>query len=172
MYCRLDDPTPSHCMQGCSSLTSLRLSGNHYSSVPAFLSSVTALQCLHMANNNISSGTTACLSSLTALTKLVMQQCNLETVPASFAALSNLEWLCLSRNDLSSISDGLPWGKLKLLHLRGNELKAVPCSALAGATQLQTIDCGDNLPLEAHRLLLKVMHCRHACRLPATLSSA
>ncbi|KAL3144805.1 hypothetical protein ABBQ38_001914 [Trebouxia sp. C0009 RCD-2024] len=130
-------------------LTSIKLSGNFFSSVPAFLSSATALQCLHLANNHIgSSGNTACLAALTALTKLVMQQCGLNTVPDSFAALSNLQWLCMSRNSLSSIPDGLPWGKLTLLHVRGNELGAVPCSALASAAQLQIVDCGENPSLQ------------------------
>lgn len=143
--------TPADCLRGCSSLTSVKLSGNYYTSVPAFLSSATTLQCLHIANNSISSGTTACLAALTALTKLVMQQCALDTVPDSFAALSNLQWLCLSRNNLGSIPDGLPWGRLTLLHLRGNQLRAVPCSALASATQLQVIDCGENVPLQVRQ---------------------
>ena len=147
--------TPADCLQGCSSLTSVKLSGNYYTSVPAFLSAATILQCLHIANNSISSGTTSCLAALTALTKLVMQQCALETIPNSFAALSNLQWLCLSRNNLDSIPDGLPWGKLSLLHLRGNQLRAVPCSALAGATQLQLVDCGENAPLQVRELLLR-----------------
>ena len=145
--------TPGECLRGCSSLTSVKLSGNYFSSVPAFLSSATNLQCLHIANNNISSGSTACLAALTALSKLVMQQCVLDTFPDSLAALSNLQWLCLSRNNLGSIPDGLPWGKLTLLHLRGNELEAVPCSALAGATRLQVIDCGENIPLQVRLLL-------------------
>lgn len=157
-FCRSDDITPRECLRGCSSLTSVKLSGNYYSSVPAFLSTATNLQCLHIANNSISSGSTTCLAALTALSKLVMQQCALDTLPDSLAALSNLQWLCLSRNNLHSIPDGLPWGKLTLLHLRGNELGAVPCSALAGATQLQVVDCGDNFPLQV-RLLAAAVHC-------------
>ena len=148
MHCRVEDIMPADCFSRCSSLTSVRLSSNHYSAVPAFLASVPTLHCLHIACNNISSETTACLANLTALTKLVMQQCDLDIVPTSFAALSNLEWLCLSRNNLSSIRDGLPWGNLKLLHLRDNDLQAVPCSALLHATQLQTVNCGDNPPLQ------------------------
>lgn len=77
-----------------------------------------------------------------------MQQCALETIPDSFVALSNLQWLCLSGNNVGNIPDGLPWGKLTLLHLRGNQLRVVPCSALAGARQLQIIDCGENVPLQ------------------------
>ena len=150
--CRPEDVTPASCLRGCTSLTCIKLSSNYYSSVPAFLSSVTALQRLHMAANLISSSTTGCLSCLTGLTKLVMQQCKLDTIPDSFAALSNLQWLCLSRNNLGSIPDGLPWGKLVLLHLRDNALKAVPCSALAGALQLQAVDCGDNILLEVSLL--------------------
>lgn len=158
MSCRLDDITPPDCLLGCTNLTSIKLSGNFFSSFPAFLSSATSLQCLHLANNQIgSSGNTAGLATLTALTKLVMQQCGLHTVPDSFAALSNLQWLCLSRNSLSSIPDGLPWGKLTLLHLRGNELRAVPCAALAGSAQLQVVDCGDNPPLQVSLLLLGLM---------------
>ena len=147
--------TPEDCLQGCSCLTSVSLSGNYYTSVPVFLSAATTLQCLHIANNSISSGTTSCLAALTALTKLVMQQCALETIPDSFAALSNLQWLCLSRNNVGSIPDGLPWSKLALLHLRGNQLRAVPCSALAGATQLQVVDCGENIPLQVSHIVLR-----------------
>ena len=88
-----------------------------------------------------------------------MQQCNLETVPDSFAALSNLQWLCLIRNYLSSVPDGLPWGKLTLLHLRGNKLEAVPCSALASGAQLQIIDCGDNAPLQVTSQMLFQTRC-------------
>ena len=76
------------------------------------------------------------------------------TVPDSCEALSNLQWLCLSRKYLSSVPDGLPWGKLTLLLLRGNKLEAVPCSALAGAAELQLIDCGDNARLQVTLLLL------------------
>ena len=153
LYGRSDDMTPANCLHGCNNLTSVKLSGNHYSSVPTFLSSVTTLKCLHMANNDISSGLTACLTHLTGLTKLVMQQCQLHTIPDSFAALSNLQWLCLSRNRLSSLPDRLPWRKLTLLHLRGNELGSVPCSALSGATHLQSVDCGDNFPLQVSQKL-------------------
>ncbi|KAL3143775.1 hypothetical protein ABBQ32_003604 [Trebouxia sp. C0010 RCD-2024] len=165
---RSDDFTPADCLHGCTNLTSIKLSGNYFASVPAFLSSATALRCLHLANNHIgSSGNTACLAALTALTKLVMQQCGLNTVPDSFAALSNLQWLCMSRNSLSSIPDGLPWGKLTLLHLRGNELGAVPCSALASAAQLHIVDCGENPPLQVNDYLkiwavikvLPLLHC-------------
>ncbi|KAL3145721.1 hypothetical protein ABBQ32_003252 [Trebouxia sp. C0010 RCD-2024] len=74
---RSDDITPADCLHGCTNLTSIKLSGNYFSSVPAFLSSATALQCLHLANNHIgSSENSACLAALTALTKLVMQQCS------------------------------------------------------------------------------------------------
>ncbi len=133
-------------------LTSIRLSGNHYSHVPAYLSCVTALQSLHIANNSIGTGSTSCLSHLTALTKLVMQQCNLRAVPDSLAALSRLQWLCLSRNHLERVPVGLPWHHLELLHLRGNDLRSLPCDALSKAVQLQTLDCGDNLPLQVSSL--------------------
>lgn len=140
-------------------LTSVRLSGNFYSTVPTYLSSVTALQSLHIANNAIGSGCTSCLSHLTALTKLVMQQCNLTAVPQSLAALSRLKWLCLSRNRLESVPEGLPWQHLELLHLRGNALKCVPCDALSKAVQLVTVDCGDNLPLQVRGRLFPKSSC-------------
>ena len=144
---------PPNCLLNAHKLTSIRLSGNYYSAVPTYLSSATALQSLHIANNIFGSGCTACLSHLTALTKLVMQQCNLTAVPQSLAALSRLKWLCLSRNRLESVPEGLPWQHLELLHLRGNQLKCVPCDALSKAVQLETVDCGGNLPLQVRGLL-------------------
>ncbi len=151
---------PPNCLLNAHKLTSIRLSGNFYSAVPIYLSSVTALQSLHIANNAaIGSGCTACLSLLTALTKLVMQQCNLSAVPQSLTALSRLKWLCLSRNRLESVPEGLPWQHLELLHLRGNQLKCVPCDALSKAVQLETVDCGDNLPLQVRGLLCPNSSC-------------
>ena len=116
--------------------------------MPTYLSSVTALQSLHIAANNIGDGSSACLSHLTALTKLVMQQCKLSVVPESLAALSRLKWLCLSRNRLGSIPEGLPWQQLEVLHLRGNELRCVPCESLSKAVSLEVLDCGENQPLQ------------------------
>ena len=77
-----------------------------------------------------------------------MQQCNLSVVPESLAALSRLKWLCLSRNRLGSIPEGLPWQQLEVLHLRVNELKCVPCDVLYGAVALEMVDCGENQPLQ------------------------
>ncbi len=162
-WCLLDRPDaadPPNCLLNAHKLTSIRLSGNYYSAVPTYLSSVTALQSLHIANNAaIGSGCTACLSHLTALTKLVMQQCNLTAVPQSLAALSRLKWLCLSRNMLESVPEGLPWQHLELLHLRGNQLTCVPCDALSTAVQLETVDCGENLPLQVRELLRPKSSC-------------
>ena len=115
--------------------------------------------CLTFLATPLGPGCTACLSLLTALTKLVMQQCNLTAVPRSLAALSRLKWLCLSRNRLESVPEGLPWQHLELLHLRGNQLKCVPCDALSKAVQLETVDCGDNLPLQVRGLLCPNSSC-------------
>lgn len=83
-----------------------------------------------------------------------------QTIPDSFVLLSNLRGLCPSRkNDGGIIPDGLPWSKLTLLHMRGNQLRAVPCSALAGSTQLQVTDCGGNVPLLVRQVLLVAMTC-------------
>ncbi len=162
LFERPDAADPPNCLLNAHKLTSIRLSGNYYSAVPTYLSSVTALQSLHIANNAIGSGCTACLSHLTALTKLVMQQCNLNAVPQSLAPLSRLKWLCLSRNRLESVPEDLPWQHLELLHLRGNELKCVPCVALSKAVRLETVDCGDNLPLQVRGLLCPKSSC-HSC---------
>ncbi|DBA75794.1 TPA: hypothetical protein ACH3X1_010202 [Trebouxia sp. C0004] len=114
---RPDAADPPNCLLSAHKLTSIRLSGNYYSTVPTYLSSVTALQSLHIANKAIGSGCTASLSHLTALTKLVMQQCNLTAVPQSLAALSRLNWRQWTVDSLPLQVDQylVIWGLIKQL---------------------------------------------------------
>lgn len=137
-------------MSALTQLTCLKLSNNAFSETPTCLSKLTALQCLHFAANLLQSADmlSHVLGKLTGLTKLILQQCDLDVVPTSLAALSEMRWLCLSRNNLDCLPKKMPWGKLQVLHLRANEFRAVPCTPLRAARQLVHLDCGDNFPLQ------------------------
>lgn len=142
---------PANTLPLLTQLTSLRLSVTGLRDLPRGISRLTGLQALHFAGNQLdpNHALSQTLVPLTALTKLVLQQCSLNAVPDGLSALSGLQWLCLSQNSLQLVPCGMPWQRLRALHLRFNELKSMPCTALSRASQLQHLDCGDNFPMQA-----------------------
>lgn len=157
-FCSHDEEEHTSVLSAMTNLTCLKLSKNAFSDAPASLSKLTALQCFHFAANMLDSTDTLSrvLGNMTGLTKLILQHCNMEAIPDSLADLSELQWLCLSRNNLSRLPKKMPWGKLQVLHLRGNEFRAVPCIQLRAARQLVHVDCGDNFPLQVNA---ETSHC-------------
>jgi len=88
------------------------------------------------------------LSTLIKLTGLVLIGCQLTNFPSCTAQMGCMKELWLSRNNIASLPNDMPWDNLRVLHVHSNNLLDFPYSTLESAPQLFSLDISDNRPLQ------------------------
>lgn len=141
-----------------SSLMSLNLSGNLFSSFPFQLNSFTGLTHLNLSNNRIKSFKDEDFSTLDQLESLDLSNNSITYLPPSIGQLKNLKVLILSGNDISYLPKEFEnLVNLETLELSGNPIERTPIEIAAQGPQgviNYYLSLGENVKLFEAKLLL------------------
>ncbi len=112
-------------LQYCKNITSLNLSGNSLSTLPAGMGNLTALETLYLSDNAFTT-LPAGLFAMTNLSTLRLDGNPLTEVPAGITALTKLKDLWLNGCALTAFPSALLGMGLKSLDLSENQIKSLP----------------------------------------------